>query len=424
MWISRKNNMLILILVFGMNAAAQVGTDAAPSPEEQFSRIRMLTEADRLEEAEALAIALLEDQPGYDDVRIYLALIYGRQGEYATGLSLVGSVLNTQPGAEDALRARSSLLYWSEDWPALLAANSEALETMPGDPELLYKQAIAHFRMDNPDAALEILDLLLEDAPQDGQALQLKTQILASEPAPELFARYMFDHFRQPYNRRWHMVTLGGNYPIAPGTISPYFNMGHFISEGETFLSTTAFQLNADAYLDITPKNYLLLGYGIGTGTYLPKHRAAIHLWQALPAGWSVSAGARYFYFDQHYIFYALGVDKYLGNYWFDLKNYIFSKSYGISVSSYLTVRRYFENKYNYISATIGYGTSPDEPVTVVADLQRLNALSVRVEIMKQLSARTRFGAGVGYAYEEYREQLFRNRINVQAGFYYMLGAY
>ncbi|MDF1571211.1 MAG: YaiO family outer membrane beta-barrel protein [Bacteroidales bacterium] len=418
---SRINNILLLLLVFGMNAAAQVGTTASPTPQEQFLRIRTLVEADRLEEAEALAYVLLEDQPGYDDVRVYLSLIHGRQGEYETGLSLVGSVLTRHPGTEDALRARSSLLYWSEDWSALLAANSEALEVMPGDPDLLYKQAIAHYKQDNGDTALEILDQLLEDAPQNDQALQLKAQVLASEPAPELFARYMFDHFRQPYNRRWHMVTLGGNYPIAPGTISPYFNMGHFISDGETFLSTTAFQLNADAYLDITPKNYLLLGYGIGTGTYLPRHRAAVHLWQVLPAGWSVSAGARYFYFDQHYLFYALGVDKYLGNYWFDLKNYIFNKAYGVSVSSHLTVRRYFENKYNYVSATIGYGTSPDEPVTVVADLQRLNALSVRIEIMKQLSARTRFGAGVGYAYEEYPEQLFRNRLNMQAGFYYTL---
>lgn len=414
-----KSNILILFLAFGFQLTAQVGE---LTPEETFSRVRVLAEADRLDEAETLAYALLEDLPDYDDVKIYLSLIHGRKGEYATGLSMVGSVLQRKPAAEDALRARCSLLFWSEDWSSLLEATDEALEYIPGDPDLLYKQAIARFKLDNADEALNILDDLLAGDPGNEQATQLRAEILASLPVPEVFARYMFDHFRQPYNRRWHMLTLGGNYPIAPGTISPYFNMGHFISEGETFLSTTAFQLNADAYLDITPKNYMLLGYGIGTGTYLPRHRAVIHVWQSLPAGWSVSAGARYFYFDQHYLFYAVGVDKYLGDYWFDLKNYIFSKAYGVSVSSYLTVRRYLANKYNYLSVTVGYGTSPDEPITVVADLQRLNALSVRAEIMKQVSGRTRIGAGIGYSYEEYREQLFRNRLNIQAGIYYKLG--
>lgn len=418
-----KNSILILFLFCSIPLTAQVETTAADTPEETFSRIRMLTETDRLDEAESLAYDLLKKLPGYNDVRIYLSLIHGRKGEYATGLALVESVLEENPVAEDALRARSNLLYWSEDWSSLLEAASSALQHLPGDPDLLYKQALANYKLNNPDAALEILDEIPPGAPGNEQVTRLRAEIIESIPAPELFARYLFDHFRQPYNRRWHMATLGGNYPIARGTISPYFNMGHFISEGETFLSTTAFQLNADAYLDITAKNYLLAGYGIGTGTYLPRHRAVLHLWQTLPAGWSVSAGARYFYFDRHYLFYAVGVDKYLGSYWFDLKNYIFRKDYGISVSSYLTVRRYLANKYNYLSLTVGYGTSPDEPFTAIADLQRLNALSIRAEIMKQIAPRTRIGAGIGYSYEEYREQLFRNRVSLQAGIYYKLGA-
>ena len=419
-----KLTKIIVLVVFlgsGIQGEAQVAAGEKNTPEEEFMHIRMLADSDRLEEAESAAYDLLEKFPDYTDVRIYLALIHGKQGEFVPGLSLINNVLSAHPDAEDALRARSSLHFWNEDWSALLSSTTDALAFIPEDPDLLYKQALAQSKLNNQQEALGILNALLENAPENIQAMQLREQVIESMPAPEIFTRYMFDHFRQPYNRQWHMVTLGGNYPIAPGTISPYFNMGHFIAGNEDFLSTTSFQLNADAYLDITEKNYMLLGYGIGTGTYLPRHRAALHLWQSLPSGWSVSAGARYLYFDQHYLFYALGVDKYLGNYWFDLKNYLFNKAYGFSMSSYLTVRRYFANKYNYLSFTIGYGTSPDEPITLVADLQRLNALSVRVEIMRQLAARVRIGAGFGYAYEEYREQLFRNRVNVKAGIYYKL---
>jgi hypothetical protein len=79
------------------------------------------------------------------------------------------------------------------------------------------------------------------------------------------------------------------------------------------------------------------------------------------------------------------------------------------------------ENKYNYISATIGYGTSPDEPITSIIDIQRLNAVSLRINLMKQISRKIRLGCGVGYQYEEYLELQYRNRITAQAAFYFKL---
>ena len=417
-----KYGFLILILLFvGSILCAQEQVVQSADPEAKFVMVRNLAESDQLKAAEKLALEILQEEPEYLDVKTYLALILGRQKEFDRGLTLLDEVLQSDPSSTDALTARCSLLYWSENWSALVSATTEAMGVVGEDADLLFLQALAYKETGDEDAALAALDRLLEIEPEHPRGTPLKLEIQTKRIAPEICGRYMYDHFKEPYLRRWHMLTVGGNYPITRGTISPYLNAGHFISEGEDFLSTTAFQLNTDAYLNITQKNYILLGYGIGTGTYLPRHRAILHAWQTLPAGWAVSAGARYFYFDQHYMFYAVGVEKYLGNYWFDLKNYIFSKSYGFSMSSYLTVRRYLENEFNHVSLTVGYGTSPDEPITAVVDLQRLNAFSVRANLMKQLSGRIRIGAGIGYSYEEYNEQMLRHRWNVMMGIYYKL---
>ena len=98
-------------------------------------------------------------------------------------------------------------------------------------------------------------------------------------------------------------------------------------------------------------------------------HRAAAEIWQTLPRGFSLSAGVRYFYWDQSFTFLTFSAEKYAGNYWFSLRNYLFFKDYGVSASWYLSARRYFATRYDHLTITLGYGTAPDEPVVVVSDL-------------------------------------------------------
>ena len=92
-----------------------------------------------------------------------------------------------------------------------------------------------------------------------------------------------------------------------------------------------------------------------------------------------------------------------------------------MSGSYYLSARRYFEDKFNHITVTLGYGTAPDEPLLFVSDLDRLNAISGRVEFMKQLKPRLRLNVMAGYAYEEFDDMEYRHRFDMRAGFYIRL---
>jgi YaiO family outer membrane protein len=130
----------------------------------------------------------------------------------------------------------------------------------------------------------------------------------------------------------------------------------------------------------------------------------------------------RYFYWDESFTFLTLSVEKYLGEYWFSFRNYLFFKDYGVSASFYLTAKRYFGPIFNYLSLTAGYGTAPDEPLLVVSDLDRLNALSIRAEGSYQISQRVRIAGMIGYANEEYADRLFRNRFDLKIGAYYRIG--
>jgi YaiO family outer membrane protein len=341
--------------------------------------------------AEKIGYSLLEENENYFDAALYLARIQGWQSRFDSAYHLLDKVFSQAPDLFEAYKTCVDIAYWDNNWDKLDSCVERALELEPDSTQLFekYNRARQEFGL------------------------------LQSEP--ELFAYYSYDHFSLPYVRNWHMLTAGGHIPVKSTTLVPYMNVGYLAGD---FQPATDIQLNLDAYLQLGKLNHALLAYGFspnGALNYFPVHRAAAEIWQALPRGFGLSAGLRYFYWDQSFTFFTVSAEKYAGNYWFSLRNYLFFKDYGLSASWYLSGRRYFATRYDHLTITLGYGTAPDEPLVVVSDLDRLNAVSGRVEYSKQLKPRLRMAAMAGYAYEEYFDREYRHRINMRLGCYFRI---
>jgi YaiO family outer membrane protein len=366
--------------------------NAYSDPESGFGMMREYAEAGEWGPAKQTGYQILEQDPDYHDVSLYLARIHGWEGSYDSAYALVDAVIAAEPELVEAYVTGVDISYWENDWTRLQTYAEEALGLDPDLPEVEQKYMLA------------------------------RNQHALSREIPELYFHYYYDHFGKPYARNWHMLTAGGTVPLNNITLLPYLNAGYHAGGYDP---STDIQVNLDAYLTLGTKNYAFLGYGFspdGTLNYLPVHRASAEIWQALPAGFSVSAGLRYFFWDESFTFATLSVEKYLGNMWFALRNYLFFKDYGPSASFYLTARYYFEDIFNYLSATVGYGTAPDEPLLVESDLDRLNALSFKVEGSRQVTQKVRLAGMAGYAWEEYQDQAYRNRFSFKIGTYIRLG--
>jgi len=361
-------------------------------PESGFAMMREYAESGKWGPAKHTGYQILEQDPDYHDVSLYLARIHGWEGSYDSAYALVDRVIAEEPELVEAYVTGVDIAYWKNDWAKLRFYAEQALELDPELPGVEEKYLLA------------------------GNQRALSREI------PELYFHYYYDHFGKPYARNWHMLTAGGGIPLKSVTLLPYLNAG-FHAGG--YDPSTDFQMNLDAYLTLGTKNYAFLGYGFspdGALNYLPVHRAAAEIWQTLPAGFSLSAGIRYFYWDESFTFATLSVEKYLGDFWLSLRNYLFFKDLGPSASFYLTARRYFKDIFNYLSLTAGYGTAPDEPLLVESDLDRLNALSFRLEGSRQVTPKLRLAGMVGYAYEEYMDQAYRNRFGFKIGTHILLG--
>ena len=361
------------------------------NPEQEFARMRELAGEGDYNAAKKIGYALLDENAEYFDAALYLARIHGWEQNFDSAYMVLDEVIAKSPELYEAYETCADLAYWENNMERLDSCASRAAAIEPDTAGVFerYKMALRQAR------------------PQSKKT--------------ELFGFYSYDHFSLPYVRNWHMLTAGAEVPFKYGTLVPSLNGGY---QATAEAPATDLQINLDAYLTLGKKTYSLLGYGFspnGEVDYFPGHRAAAEVWQSLPLGFALSAGLRYFYWDQNFTFLTFSAEKYAGNYWFSFRNYLFFKDYGVSGSYYLSARRYFDTKYNYLTLTLGYGTAPDEPIDVVSDLERLNALSARIEFSKKITPAIRLLTMVGYAWEEYADQEYRNRIDFRVGAYFAI---
>ena len=127
-------------------------------------------------------------------------------------------------------------------------------------------------------------------------------------------AGYSFDTFSDPYNRYWQVFNAGAEHRFNWGLAAAGINIGNAIIGEPIPDNATEWQLEAEAYPKLSNKNYAYLAYAFSPGVYFPGHRAAVEVWQVLPAGWAVSAGMNYYYFDRNIFIALASVEKYLGD--------------------------------------------------------------------------------------------------------------
>ncbi|HNR41138.1 MAG TPA: YaiO family outer membrane beta-barrel protein [Bacteroidales bacterium] len=340
------SNILTWLLVIIFAGMQYLFSQEITDPEQEYLRIKEMAFSGNLEEAGSAARKLLKEYPSYGDTRVLLARILAWQKEFAEAEAVIDTLLMTEPQNTDALEVKRDISQWSKTKPRV---------------------------------------------------------------STDLRAGYAFDYFKVPYSRFWQVFRAGAGHRFNWGTAAAYVNIGNIALGEDPVIHATEPQFEAEAYPVLSKKNYAYLDYAYSPGSYFPTHRAAVELWQALPAGWAVSTGLNYYYFDRNVFIALVSVEKYIRKYWFSGKCYVYFKDNGPTTSFYVNARRYF-NDTDYLQLTLGTGTAPDEPFDIQSDLERLSANSIRLAYNFAVSDRLMLRIGGGYSREEYQESMYRDR--------------
>lgn len=313
-------------------------TFAQDNPEEEYFRIRSLAFSGDHETARTEARRLVNAYPEYGDARILLARITAWQNDFPEAEAILDTLLQSEPQNSDALSLKQDIERWSK-----------------------------------------------------------KTMMSSTD----LVTGYSFDHFNEPYTLLWQIFKAGASHRFNWGSGALFVNTGHVIYDGASAIRATELQFEAEAYPRLSAKNYAYLDYAYSPGQYFPRHKAAAEIWQVLPKGWAVSAGLNYYYWRHNIFIASASVEKYLGKYWISVKGYVYFKDIGATTSGYLNIRRYFDD-FDYIQLTAGTGTAPDESFTIINQLERLNATSVRLTYFNRFPNAMTLRLGAGYSNEDY----------------------
>ncbi|MCU0407318.1 MAG: YaiO family outer membrane beta-barrel protein [Bacteroidales bacterium] len=339
--------LFCLLLACGLMALpGNVRGQEITNPEAEYERVRELAFSGAYDSALVDAHRLLKSFPDYGDVRILIGRVLAWQHRYDEAVSVLDTLLAVEPANKDAIAARNSVLLWKKD---------------------------------NTPVSTDVR------------------------------VGYTFDSFTEPYNRSFQLFKAGVGHRFGFGPAAAYVNYGNLISGNPFESSVKEFQFEVEAYPKISKSNYAYLAYAVSPGEFFPGHRAAAEFFQVLPAGFGISAGINYYFFDRSTYIATTSVEKYLGDNWLSLRGYFYFKDDGVTTSVYLNARRYF-NDTDYLQLTLGTGTAPDEPFDVQFDLMRLSAHSARFFFNVAVTRSLVMRLGAGYSYEEYAEDSWRSR--------------
>ncbi|MDZ7634681.1 MAG: YaiO family outer membrane beta-barrel protein [Bacteroidales bacterium] len=260
----------MISLVLTVMTAGALLSQTVTDPEEEYARVRSLALTGKYQEAEPAARDLVKQFPDYGDARVLLGRILAWQGHYDEGAAVIDTLLTSDPDNPDAIEALHDIRRWSRD----------------------------------------------------------RSQ--QNTPPPDIRAGYQFDTYSEPYERLWQVFTLGAGHRFSWGTAAASVNLGHINIGPPENVNDNDLQFAAEAWPELTKSNYAYVAYAYSPGTWFPRHRAALELWQTIPRGWAVSAGINYYYFDQSIYIGTLSLEKYMGNWWFSGRGYFYFKDIGV----------------------------------------------------------------------------------------------
>lgn len=238
-----------------------------------------------------------------------------------------------------------------------ISLSKEALAQIPDYNEVQIFLARVYFWNHQIDKALAEAQKLQLVYPQNEEVLQLLKNIQSQNVRNRIWISYDFVHFDKGYNAAlhnspWHLISTQYMRFTARGPLIARINYANRFQKN-------GLQAELEAYPRLSKHLYSYVELGVSPDfPVYPKFRAGGSLYGILPKQFEVELGSRYLQFDAQNWIYVVGVSKYEGNYYFNLRSFLTKNG----TNSYnFTGRYYLGSADAYVSMTLGTGVSPDE---------------------------------------------------------------
>ncbi|WP_421919683.1 YaiO family outer membrane beta-barrel protein [Marinifilum sp.] len=401
----------ILVVYSSLISAQEIDSLKSGSVTVKYGKARQLAFNGNRQEARKICYEILKGNPDYYDARILIGRTFAWDKSYDKGRKELQTVLDKDYDNKDAILALIDLEKWAGDISQALFYCEYGQSFYPREEDILLKKIILQKEKGLEAKSLQTINELLEINPGSEEGIQLFKAYKSGRRKYSLIVKHDFEHFEEPYVRRWHVTSFQLMRRNLWGSITGKLNFGDLVGQGESLWSKDiSKQYEIVAYPRVSSTNYLYLNYGYSPDNLFPEHRAGAEFYQKLPSNIELSMGMRFLRFDRssdykNVYIYTGSVGKYYRNYWFSLRGYFTPKDSEVSRSVFFITRRYLRDAKQYIGLELGTGTSPDEARGNVSNFEtyKYESWTVRLAYQDQLiDKRLTYLLRTGYEKEEY----------------------
>ncbi|MGV8946930.1 MAG: YaiO family outer membrane beta-barrel protein [Lutibacter sp.] len=364
--------VLVFLSVFQVFAQEKVFEG---DPDAAFEKAREMAFNQQRKQAQDNLLFILTKYPDYHDIRSFLASTYSWDGEYKKARTEFSYILGKDKQRKTDWIAAINNELWAEAPFSALEMTNDALNYFPSDGEILYLKASAQENSNNPEEALQTLQLVLDQNPKDQKALDYKKKLTTTLSYNAIGISSSVDFYSETFDpMQFHSLKYSRKTTLGSITAKVNFNR-RFQENGVQF--------EVDLYPKISKGLYAYLNVGIANTFLFPDLRYGAELYKSLPKGLEVSLGFRALKYDTTTNIYTGSIGWYTGNSYWNFRPYLTPGDSGTSKSGTLNYRKYRSDADNYFSVSFGMGFSPENNIfkfggneNTVIDLQsqKLNA--------------------------------------------------
>jgi len=399
--------------------------------------------------------AILDAKSDYYDVRTFLGRTYAWEGLYNEARSEFSRVLIEKPDFADALDALIDVEIWAEQFTVANEYIKIALGYYPTSEQFLMKKVKVSLRQQDKLTASMTLRKILDINPGNREALKMLNETGGLKLNNHFTVSYAVDFFDKQ-NSPQQLASFEYGKSFRFGSLN-------FRANYASKFGKDGWQVESDAYINFVKGTYAYLNAGYSTSGIFPDLRFGGDIYQKLFAGFEISLGARYLFFDTHdslpinlgiprvsnpdadsfmYIMKNQGtllytgyIGNYFRNYWFGIRGYYTPKTdlkkydgtvvtqKDASLSLILNIRYYISDADNYFGVKFNRGRSPDNPSAATVDPNTseigfietfpLKSYSGGVELQRNAFGKWLIKGEVSYAKEEVARDRFLQRITL-----------
>lgn len=367
-------SLLSAIIISGsLSHAFAQNTSGEPTVDEQFeiAREAAFNQSD-YDEARRLAYIALESSPDYHGIRIFIARLYGWEGNYDESRLELETVLQADPDNRDAFVELLNIESRSGNLNQALQVSDRVLNRYPQDEEFLLQRADILYSFENYERSEQVYKSILDMNPSSINAREGLESVQLKQMKYSVSLSFRHDRFGEIFDP-WNFYDLQLSRQTKYGSVIGRLQYANRFS-------INGVQFNIDAYPSIANGLYAYLNAGYSDASIYPGYRFGASLYKSLPRAFEIEGGFRYLNFStsETYI-YTASLTKYRGSYMFTGRTYFVPSSTGNSLSGNLSVRRYFGSARKYASISSGYGSASND-LQFAQEVNTLNSWSLYID--------------------------------------------